>query len=189
LLNTILGSLSDGVPPITGSFESIATLNGTGSSGILTFTSIPQTYKHLHIRGIARNTASGTTTSPIGMRFNSTGGYSKHRLYGTGSSAIASGSSGAGNIYVGESPNNGNTANLVGVFYVDILDYTSTAKYKVGRAFGGVDDNGTGSDMNISLWSGAINTSLSAVTSLEFGDDNGYNFSTITQIALYGIKG
>jgi hypothetical protein len=171
------------------SFESIATLNGTGSSGILTFTSIPQTYKHLHIRGVVRNTASGTTTSPVEMRFNSAGGYSKHRMYADGTSEFASGNAGVGNIYVGQSPNNGVTGARIGVFYVDIYDYTSTTKYKVAKSFSGVNNNGNGTNMTVDFWSGAINNSLTAVTSLEFGDDNGYNFSTLTQISLYGIKG
>lgn len=175
--------------PITADFESIATINGTGSSGTLTFTSIPQTYKHLHIRGVVRNTASGTTTSPIGIRFNATGGYSKHRMYASGASTFASGNGGGGNIYVATGPNNGNDANLVGVFYADIFDYTSTSKYKVARSFSGVEANGSGSDMNVSVWSGAINTAFTAVTSLELFDDNGYNLSSLTQFSLYGIKG
>ena len=40
------------------SFESIATATGTGSSGTITFSSIPSTFKHLQIRGISRNSAN-----------------------------------------------------------------------------------------------------------------------------------
>jgi hypothetical protein len=74
------------------SFESIATATGTGSSATITFSSIPSTYQHLQIRGIARAT-SGGETEPIDLRlyFNglTTGIYSSHALYGNGSSAAA----------------------------------------------------------------------------------------------------
>ena len=36
-------------------FYSIATANGTGSSGLITFNSIPSTYQHLQVRGIFRS--------------------------------------------------------------------------------------------------------------------------------------
>ena len=36
-------------PEVASSFESIATATGTGSSGVITFSSIPSTYKHLQI--------------------------------------------------------------------------------------------------------------------------------------------
>lgn len=170
------------------SFESIATLTSNGSVGTLTFTSIPQTYKHLHVRGIVRSTNAGTSTNPIEMRFNATGGYAKQNMLGSGSAPSASASASIGNIYVGISPSAGFNANIVGVFYVDILDYTDTTKYKVARGFSGIDANGAGSNVGVQFTSGMIYNSTVAVTSLEFADDNGNNLSSLTEIALYGIK-
>jgi len=51
-----------------GSYESIASASGTGSSGTITFSSIPSTYTHLQIRGIGRNSYPSTQ---VNVRFNS----------------------------------------------------------------------------------------------------------------------
>ncbi len=69
---------------------------GTGSAGTISFTSIPQTYKHLQIRSIARDTYNDGSSIllDLQMQFNGDTGsnYTKHILTGTGSSATASGS-------------------------------------------------------------------------------------------------
>jgi hypothetical protein len=61
LLNTIIGSFSTGVAPSTTSYESIATVTvgSGGSAANVEFTSIPATYTHLQIRGIARTASHG----------------------------------------------------------------------------------------------------------------------------------
>jgi len=46
---------------------------GSGGSATISFTSIPSTYKHLQIRGIARNT-SGSGFNKMNIRFNSDSG-------------------------------------------------------------------------------------------------------------------
>ncbi len=55
-----------------GSYESIATVTSTGSSGNLVFSSIPGTYTHLQIRGILRTNDTGTFNNTA-LRFNSEG--------------------------------------------------------------------------------------------------------------------
>lgn len=191
MLNTLASIYQGGAGGAGGSFESIATATGTGSSGTIRFNSIPSTYKHLQIRGIARITyTSGiANSSPIGLTLNNAGTYSKHRLYGDGTSALSSGNSSVGDVYIGNSANNDTTSGVVGVFIVDILDYTNTSKYKTIKSFAGVNNNTSSTNYHVDLYSGAINSSLSAVSSIELFDDNGYNFDTTTQFALYGIKG
>lgn len=182
MLNLVLGSLSEPAPAVTNSYESIATYSGTGSSGTITFTSIPSTYKHLQIRWIA----TASTGGAIYINLNSDGGsnYSAHNINGNGSTAGAQAQSAASNPLIirnGGITTTGNTM-TAGVF--DLIDYGNTSKNKTWRNLGGYDANGSGL---IELASGAwYNTA--AVTSLSI-IHNGGNFNTNSQFALYGIKG
>ena len=173
-----------------GSFESIATATGTGSSGVITFSGIPSTFKHLQIRGLARSTNTGTG-SPIAMYLtlngNSTSSdYITHALYGNGSSASANSTSGVGGIYLNDSvARNGVTSGLQGVSIIDLHDYSSSTKNKTIRALTGYDSNDTYG--RIDLQSGLfINTA--AVTSITLTSES-LNWTTTTTFALYGIKG
>lgn len=163
-------------------FESIATATGTGSSGTITFSSIPSTYQHLQIRYTNRMGAAGDN---IIMRFNSDSGanYTRHVLYGTGAAATASGSTGVSSIGVGSFFNGSDTTQpQVGI--IDIHDYASTSKNKTVRAFTGIDMNGSGDvDLISGLW---INTNAVSTITLSVV---GNTFSTNSTFALYGIKG
>lgn len=166
----------------------IQRVTSTGSSGTIEFTSIPQTYKHLQVRFMGRASGGTTASSPVGLRVNQTGTYARHRLYGNGSSATATGSTGNGNAYVAYQPLNGALANAFGVAIIDILDYTDSTKLKTIRSFSGVDTNTSSTNWTVDL-SSALNASTAAVTSLDIFDDNGYNFASGTTIALYGMVG
>lgn len=171
-----------------GSFESIATVTGTGSSTSLTFNSIPSTYKHLQIRGISRNTG-GSASYAVYLTFNgSSSGYSWHYLKGNGSAASASGAASEVNINLQNADAGGtSTASVVGAQLIDIHDYASTSKYKTVRAITGTDANTASTNFAISLGSG-LWQSTSAISSITI--TNGYDFfSTNTTFALYGIKG
>ena len=73
ILGIIASSHVNFIP--TGSFSSIATVTvGSGGSSTVSFISIPQTYKHLQLRGIAKGTtsySSGTDTAYL--NFNKIG--------------------------------------------------------------------------------------------------------------------
>ena len=190
MLNSLLGVLSDGVPPVTGSFESIVTLNGTGSSGIITFSSIPQTYTHLQIRGIARDVGSLSAASNVSVNYNgiTTSTYFNHRLIGDGTSASAAGNASNGGIGAAIiSAGNSMTANAYAVFILDILDYTSTTKTKTLTSFTGINTN-SGSTNNFVRLSSGSSTATTAITSISFTNATN-NFDTTTSFALYGIKG
>lgn len=175
---------SNSVTPVApSSFDSIATLSGSGVSTV-TFSSIPSTYKHLQIRIFGQaNSGSGY----VRMRFNGDTGtnYAQHYLqgYGDGTGGYAGGNASTnmislygyyGNIYSFKST------------IVDIADYGSTTKNKTVRGFDGYNSNGNNST-EINLLSGLwMNTS--AITSITIYGDGGI-FSSTTQFALYGIKG
>lgn len=171
----------------TGSFESIATVTvGSGGSAYAEFTSIPSTYTHLQVRATMKSAGSSTDFIYCRVNGDTTGGdYAVHRVQGDGSTAAAYAYSGAGidTMWLGWSPGTSN-ANMVGVAVLDILDYTSTSKYKVTRGLWGYDTNGAGS---VSLYSG-LWLSTSAITSLKFFSNVPTNLGQYTQIALYGVK-
>lgn len=179
----IPGVIASSYPKASGAFESIATATGTGSSGTITFSSIPSTYQSLQIRAIV---FSATNNSSVRLRFNGDSGnnYSSHQLTGTGSSGYATGAASiSGPIVIG--PWTGTITNMPLVGIVDIHDYNSTTRNKTVRAISGVNDNSTSEE--ISLTSGAwLNTN--AVTSISLVSTSG-NWATTTQFALYGIKG
>lgn len=178
-------------------FESIATTTvGVGGVATITFSDIPQTYKHLHIRVSGRSTGAYTYSS-LYVRPNSisTARYSYHSLYGDGSSAAATGrgTSGGDTSWIAQNISGDTaTANNFGSVIVDIFDYANTNKYKVMRSLGGYDNNGSGSPIGtISLNSGAFlgstGSSTEAITSLTLLTDG--DFKQYTHAALYGIKG
>jgi hypothetical protein len=182
MLNTISGLLSGGAPA-GGDYESIATSTvGAGGTSVITFTSIPSTYSHLQIRGLVK---SGTGDNSLRMELNADTGsnYTRHLLYGDGSSAGASGGTGFSSYTLG---NNGytTTSGTFCVYVIDILDYANTNKYKTNRSFWGIDNNGAG---QVSLYSGLwLNTA--AINRLDIKSAGGETIQQYSSFALYGIK-
>jgi hypothetical protein len=169
-------------------FESIATANGNGSSSSVTFSSIPQTYTHLQIRYMAKTTRAYYQEA-LYVRINGTSSanYATHYLYGD-TGTVYSGASTATTIIFAPSMTGASNTSIFGSGVVDVLDYTSTNKYKTVRAIGGYDDNGSAGPNPITgLYSGFLTNDLTAVTSITLVG-NGALDSNST-FALYGIKG
>jgi len=186
LLNVISGLLSGGAAPAAAtSYESIATATGNGSSGTMTFSSIPSTFKHLQLRWFIKNTGSGSTQYIYPIRFNSDSGsnYSAHYINANGSTVAASGNANmAGINFYFDWP--ANISNTYGVAVFDILDYADTNKYKTTRSLNGYDANGSGQvAFNSGNW-----RSTSAINRIDISF-NADAFATGSSIALYGIKG
>jgi hypothetical protein len=170
---------------VTNSYESISTATvGSGGQASISFSSIPSTYKHLQIRGIARTSAGGES---IRLRFNSdtASNYANHELYGTGSgSGAAYGEANVTSAFADYFAPSTAGSNTFGVGIIDILDYSNTNKFKTVRTLSGYDNNGSGAIvLNSNLWrsTSAIDTVL-----LYFG---GGNLTQYSSFALYGIKG
>ena len=188
-MTSILGIVASSKLVASGSFESIATATGTGSSNTITFSSIPSTYKHLQLRVIARDTFAATSIRGFLWRLNSDTGanYSRHSLYGDGSTVLTEGDASLTYFNVGNFvPDNNNTANVMGTSILDIHDYSSTTKNKTIRSVSGIDLNGSG---NLYLVSASwMNTSAVSALSI-FTNSGSIFFSTTTVFSLYGIKG
>jgi hypothetical protein len=135
----------------------------------------------LQIRFISNNASNQN----IFMRFNgdTTGGnYTRHYLYGDGSSAASGGNVSDGQLSIGYTST---SANIFGGGVVDVLDYTSTSKNKTIRSLAGYDANGSGL---IVLYSGLWSKTPEAITSISIYAGAG-NINQYSQFALYGIKG
>lgn len=189
-----LSAASNSVTPVVPfSFDSIASATGNGSNFTYTFSSIPQTYKHLQFRISARMTGS---TSPSSVRFQINGnsgaiytntwviaGPSNSPLINVqndnvnafmyGNRGMAGGSSSSG---------------LYAVLILDILNYSSSSVNKTFRMVSGAFDRSNSSQTNLMLGTGTPLTN-SAISSITVFCDNSFNFANNSSIALYGIKG
>jgi hypothetical protein len=175
-------------PSLPTAFESIATVTADGSSQFVYFTSIPQTYTHLQIRGVAKNSAGGSADDLLYLRFNDDTGnnYNWHCFQGNGATASGNqtvvnwGVSAPGKIPATSSYD----IKQLGATIIDILDYSNTNKAKVWRSFNAnpVNDSSRTISFNSASW---MNTS--GITKIQLGCSN--TFTTTTTFALYGIKG
>lgn len=169
-----------------GYFESIQTVVvGSSGSANIEFTNIPQNYTHLQIRIFGRS-ARINAVDAIDVRFNSDTDfyYADHWLYGDGSSALATASSGASKIQVARIAGDSAGSNVFGSIVIDILDYNNTNKFKTIRSLGGLDNNGSGQVNFISgLW-----RKTDAVTSITLTPATSTNWKQYSNVALYGIR-
>jgi hypothetical protein len=166
-------------------FYQIATTTLGSAQSTIDFTSIPQDYSHLQIRGIARDNTASTSTVDFRIRLNndSATNYTRHLLYGSGSSATGSGVTGS-NYIAGLAAQGASTTNVFAGNVIDILDYTNTNKNTTLRTILGVDLNGSGDILlNSGVW---LNTS--AVSRITLSSIFG-SFAQYSSFALYGIKG
>ena len=184
-MSSILGIYASSMRgAVAGDYESIATVTvGSGGSSSITFSSIPSTYQHLQLRGITKNSSTGTFAA---MRFNSDTGsnYSAHYLDGDGASVQVGAAPSYDRAYFGYAGTSSQT-NIFGVSVIDILDYKDTNKFKTVRILTGVDVNGSGGvvEFSSSAW-----RSTSAINNINiFFSSN--NLAQYSSFALYGIKG
>ena len=185
MLNSLVGIIASSGGAANGAaYESIASATGTGSSGTITFSSIPSTYTSLQIRYNAISTGAGGQIMRI--QFNSDTGtnYTRHALYGLGATVSAFGLANTSFITPGD------VANGISTVYpttgiTDIQDYASTTRYKTVRDLAGRDVNAVGGAicLNSGVW-----MSTSAITSISFYILTD-SFTTSTTVSLYGIKG
>lgn len=173
-----------------GTYESIATATVASSVHTdLIFSNIPQNYSSLQLRCSVRSLSAQSGDNFTIYGFDGTGGSSNsavHIIYGNGTNIFAANAVGQYNPAITQLPAASNNSNNFGVCIVDILDYTSTNKYKTVRAIGGYDDNGSGYISTASVLAYGLGTST-ALSNLRFYTAGG--FAVGSQISLYGIRG
>jgi len=165
-----------------GAYELISTTVLSSTTANVNFASIPNTYKHLQLRWVARDL---TNSGDFYFQFNSDGGsnYTGHRLI-AGTSGVSSNANVPTTvIYNGLAANSSDATGAFATGISDILDYGSTSKNKTVRSLTGV----VSSNIYIAMRSGAwLNTS--AVTSLNMIAGGG-GFISGSRFSLYGIRG
>lgn len=184
-MSPILGIIASSRAIAAGDYESIATVTVTAATqATIEFTSIPATYTHLQIRGIARTNRASATADSLRLRFNSdtAANYSYHNLTGNGTAASANADTSVTLIGHSALTANDSTASIFGTAIIDILDYANTNKYKTSRALDGNDQNGSGV---VELTSGNWR-STNAITSIQLTAIG--SFVTNSTFALYGCK-
>lgn len=165
-------------------FELISTVFGTGSSNVISFTSLPQTYKHLQIR-FSSNGNYLNATNPL-MRFNGDTGnnYYRHSMESGGSGTPGAGGTIDSNIIIGR-VSNATYSTQPGASIVDILEYTSTFKNKTVKGLGGHISDG---EKYLRLFSGVwYNTN--AISTITISTLDGSNWPASGRFSLYGFKG
>lgn len=179
--------LSQSITPSFSAMEFISTsIVSTSGVDTITFSNIPQTYRHLQLRGLQRWMNSGLSYSKIKLNDDSTvSNYSSHVMYRNGSSVSSTYSTGEPamvfNDINGTDYGSGNYA----TFILDLNDYTSTTKYKTSRSMMGLSGGNSDTVRLVSgLWQGTA-----AVTSLSITVSGYSTFATGTRFSLYGLKG
>lgn len=169
-----------------GALDALSTVTvPSGGVASITFAGIPQGYKHLQIRWLARDNYA-SDASDANLRFNSDSGsnYSWHQLVGDGSSAQAYASTSQTAARSGFVTGSTAGTNVFAATVLDILDYANTGKNKTIRNLAGFDKNGAG---QIAL-SSASWMSTAAVNSIVLTPRVGTTFSEFSQFTLYGVR-
>jgi hypothetical protein len=169
-----------------GSYEDIATITvGGGGSSSIVFSSIPQTFTHLQLRGVSR-TSRSSSEDEYRIRFNSnsSGLYTRHALAAYGSGSEMTGFVNQDHWRAGWTAAANITSGMFGPLVFDILDYTNTNKNTSGRGFVGYEGNTTGGVVGFvsGLW-----RATDAVSSIEIAPAFS-PFIQHTTFSLYGIK-
>jgi hypothetical protein len=179
-----------------GAYESIATVTPSGSTGTVTFSSIPQNYTHLQLRIQARGTSgSGGYYTSVATTINgdtTAGNYYHHYLGGNGAGAVWGGANTYSTSALINIPNALNTSNVFAGAVIDIVDYSSSTKNKTLRSLNGADlNNASGFPYSGAIFlSSMIWGSNAPITSITFTADATYstNFASGSSFALYGVK-
>lgn len=170
---------------VAGSYDAIlSTVLGAGGASSVTINNIPQTYRHLQLRYISRDSRTASN-SDQSITFNGDTGsnYSYHHLSGDGGTGYSGGTGSLANINLGNQPGGQALSGAFGIGVVDIFDYTNTNKFKTIRALSGHDQNGSGWAMTTSgNW-----RSTAAITSITFTPLVA-PYVQYSSFTLYGVK-
>lgn len=172
----------------TGSYDALATYTvPSGGVSTITFAGLPTggQYSHLQIRSIAQCSTNTSAWQRIVVAFNgdtTNSNYFDHIIQDSGSSlgAVTESSTRKG---FGAASNSG-----VSYFFsniTDILDYSSSVKYKVSRTLRGLSQNTSSSNVAFesNLW-----LSTAPINSVTLTIEDGSNFNQYSQFAVYGVK-
>lgn len=185
IIGTIASSTRQGLA--TGNYESIATATfGTSGVNSVTFSAIPNTYKHLEIRAAIVSTVEMAGGYTI-YQFNNDSGtnYTDVLLSTNGSTMEAPTQVITADALNFSQRQNNCFTNSPTVIVHRILNYTATDRYKNGLGLYAAQRDGVG---EITHRSGQWKNTA-AISSIKiFFPTGSINFGTASYIGLYGIK-
>lgn len=185
VLGVIASSITANLAPFGYSSIATTTLGSTTSS--VTFSNIPQSFKHLQIRMYGRTDRgySGNPYDGVYLQYN--GNYPSK---GHGIAAFDNFTSlpAYSETYLAFLPDSGGSfnTNVYGAFIIDILDYNKSNKNKTTRVFGGFSANA--SQYGAVSLASLLHDSANPITSITLTSAFGTNFLAHSKFALYGIK-
>lgn len=185
--NSLASSASSSVTPVVaGDFFFIQSVNPAGSNSF-TFSSIPQTYKHLQLRGLLKDSDPTDNGSNTYIRFNGNE-ITKSYMFRSSGNAIQASTVSDGLGVVGyTSCSRASDTGIWGSFIIDIPDYSSTTKNK--SYLSNFDQMATvNGDTLMGMATGTLNSN-SALSSITLYNQSSRNWVSGSTMALYGIKG
>jgi hypothetical protein len=166
-------------------FSSIASTTLSSSATSITLSSIPQTFKHLHIRFSGRKDTTGANQTFV--RLNGNTGYFSNDVVANSSTVSQSRATGYTNFEIyGASSNSANPSNVFGVAIIEILDYSNSAKIPLMGSRSGNASRSGNYALSVSAGQGKQTFAAAAVTSVTILSDDG-NFVAGTSLEIYGI--
>lgn len=177
-------SAAGATPLLDSDYELISTAFGTGSSGVIDFTSIPSTYKHLQIRFTAKNTISGRQITLTMNGITSISYVGLHSISGNGTAFVSGAQSNQQSvIHSDANADSSSAAAVASAGIIEILDYASSSKNTTVRTF-----YGNLSDVTLVYLREGVLNNTATINQVTINATGG-NFTTISRFSLYGIKG
>lgn len=170
---------------MAGTYTLIASTVLTSAASPITFSSIPNTYQTLVIRGSLRSTAAASNTIATATFNGGTSGYSRTRgIEAYSNSSSSNRQTNASNMGLGAVNAGDNTANLFSIVRLIIPNYAGS-DYKSGYWVCGMANNaGAAYLSHISIAS----TLTSAITSVSITDSGGGSWAIGSSLYLYGLS-
>jgi hypothetical protein len=176
--------LADGTSTVKKIFE----VTGTGSSPVLTYSSIPGTWRKL-VCNIDGRSLTAATFDIVKMTFNSdttAANYWSEVAQASVTTFNASEQAGSiGYIQAGIVAGNTSTASVTGEFEVHLTRYSKTSSYKPVR-FSGGGAQSLASGLIIPTWGGGVWKNTAAITRVDFTLNSGANWSTDSVLTVWG---
>lgn len=162
-------------------YEAIQTATASGSSGVVNFTSIPQTYTDL-ILVMKLGYTSGTNYAVV--RANGDGEYNTNYgntyLAGNGTAASSARNGGLAGFYSSFAIQGNTTLDFIATMH--IFNYSNTTTYKTALTRANLTSAGTEAVV------ACRRTDTNAITSLEVKATSSSIFSSGSTFTLYGVK-
>lgn len=179
-----LGFWAAGAGVQTFDYDLIATGYGSGTATDITFTSIPQAYKWLQIRYVAKSSSTATTLQ-IRLNGSTATSYNFFQNHSLGTSVTTTSATAdtAFNMSYGIAP-----STVSGIFsggVIDLQDYAD-AKTKQFRVYAGYFSDST--TRALTYAAGLFNDS-SSISSISINTGGTQTLNTLSRFSLYGVKG